>query len=134
MLLNPKWKIGDRCDLIVERRNLEKFVKWCTYSLSLRDNVSLEILKLQRYFSYNIIRLNDAVTLKRENLKHRLQRLANEIYKFSSPASSIDDSNLGETYRQITYYITLLSGLGDPSISIVSFLFNLILKNCFIIS
>lgn len=116
MLLNPKWKIKDTCNVIRERKILEKFVKYCVFRLSSRNDPSVETMKLQRYFTYNMEHLDEDVNISRRNLKSTLERLEDEIINANVP----DDDGVNELYKKIVYYITLLSGLGDPTVTSVS--------------
>lgn len=77
----------------------------------------METLKLQNYFSYNMNAFPKIVQITRQDLKFMLQPLEDEIIK----VAGTDDDTLRELYRKIVYYITLLTGLGDPSDISVSF-------------
>lgn len=110
MLLNPQWHIGDTCDLVVQRRELEKFVKFCIYNLTIASNPAIETMKMQRYYNFHIEHLDEVVENTRCSLKERLERLEMQII--------IDKDNEGDIlhiYQKIVFYITLLSGLGNPA-------------------
>lgn len=123
MLLNPKWEIGDTCDVMKQRKQLEVFVKFCVYKLSQKHDASVETLKLQHYYTHNIDRLTDAVKSLRCNLKNSLDRLEKEILAVTSN----DEESLRDLQKKIVFYITLLSGLGDPTAEAVRNIY--IIKN-----
>lgn len=113
MLLNPKWGIGKAFDLIMQRRELEKLVKFCTVQLSLENYPPIETLKMQKYFSYQVERLDEISEANRSNLKTLLVKLEHEIVGIDCVE---DDDDMSTLFKKIVYYITLLSGLGNPQI------------------
>lgn len=71
----------------------------------------METLKMQKFFIYHLDSVTNIIEIKRTNLKLTLKRLESDIMN----VIGTDDDTLRELNRKIVYYMTLLTGLGNPT-------------------
>lgn len=109
LLLDPNWQITD--DFVTSRENVAKFVAFVIRELENKNDAKLITLEMQFYFTCNLENMNNVVKKNRSDILHRLVRLKDEICRASNPESEDDIENLT---KLIIFYITLVSGLGNP--------------------
>lgn len=107
--LAPEW------DITAEKANramIQKVVKYCVETLKHEFNPGLVVLKMQVYFNSAFSLSDEAIENNRTNLYERLTPLANEILKIRSIST---EHEYMKFYRNVVYYVTLFSGLGNPA-------------------
>lgn len=111
LLINPNWGIGD--DFFSQRQNVQIFVKYVIDDLlTEQDDPKIVTLKLQFYFSCNLDRMDYVIELNRRELKSKLQPLREDICNVKKVEEKYE---VYVIFKKIVYYITLITGLGNPS-------------------
>lgn len=95
------------------RAMIQNIVKYCVDTLKHELNPGLIVLKMQVYFSTAFMPSDEVITNNRENLSLRLKPLQHEILKVRSINS---EHEYMKFYKNVVYYVTLLSGLGNPAV------------------
>ncbi|XP_018573011.1 cilia- and flagella-associated protein 206-like [Anoplophora glabripennis] len=109
LLLDPNWGVTD--DFVTSRENVAKFVAFVIRKLEDKNDPKLITLEMQFYFTCNLENINNVVKKNRGEILERLVRLKNEICRVNNPDSESDVDNI---MKLIVFYITLVSGLGNP--------------------
>lgn len=128
LLLDPNW--GITSDSIVTRDNVQQFVKYVVKELN-NEKMKPKILtlKMQFYYSCSLENLKLAVIQNRSQLRNRLKNLEKNIISTTSAQLMEDHREVDLLYKKMIFYITLLSGLGNPDIEPVSIL-SFVSKKC----
>lgn len=108
--LDPQW------DITAEKANramIQKVVKHSVETLKHEFNPGLVVLKMQVNFDTTFLPANEAMAANRENLHTRLKPLEQEILKIRNIST---EHEFMKFYRNVVYYVTLLSGLGNPAV------------------
>ncbi|XP_066253099.1 cilia- and flagella-associated protein 206 [Euwallacea similis] len=111
LLMDPNWGIGD--DFFRQRENVQHFVKYVIEDLLQQQNYpKIVTLKLQFYFSCNLERMDHVIELNKRDLKNKLSSLKENIFM----ATKVEEKEeIDLLFKKIVYYITLSTGLGNPS-------------------
>lgn len=107
LLLDPKW--GITSDFATSRENVGRFITFVISQLEDKNDPKLITLQMQFYFTCNLENIKNEVKRSRMGILERLVRLKNEIFRMNNPENEIDN-----LIKLIVYYITLVSGLGNP--------------------
>ncbi|KAK5644417.1 hypothetical protein RI129_005717 [Pyrocoelia pectoralis] len=113
LMLNPRWGIFS--GTLPYRNDVQYFVKHCLEKLNNQSHSSIVTLKLQLYFKENFENLENMIIKNRTALKARILPLEKVILE----AFTEDKIELEEVFRKIVYFITLTSGLGNPTDELV---------------
>jgi hypothetical protein len=111
LALDPTWGITDK-DML-NRADVQKFIKYVVSKLENQLTPSMIALKMQFYFSCNFQMKHKMVKRNRSELLIRLRALEQEIVDVKYLA---EEDEIDLTYKKIVYYITLASGLGNPTL------------------
>lgn len=117
--LDPKW------DLTTERATraiIQKVIKYSVETLKYELNPGLVVLKMQVCFTTTFLPADEAIKKNRDNLRARLKPLEQEILKIRN--ISVEHEYM-RFYRNVVYYVTLASGLGNPAMQAVKIYFPL---------
>ncbi|KAB0798729.1 hypothetical protein PPYR_06609 [Photinus pyralis] len=109
LLLNPSW--GILPGTLPHRNDVRYLVKQCVQKLSNQSHSSIVTLKIQHYFKENFENLENMIIKNRADLKARILPLEKDILD----AYVEDEEGLGRLFRKVVYFITLTSGLGNPT-------------------
>lgn len=105
--MNPNWGIGD--DFFNQRENVQHFVKYVIEQLLSKENDPRVVsLKIQFHVTCNMEHMDFVIEMNRKDLKNRLTPLREKIYSTWHQTNDM-------LVKRIVYYITLATGLGDPS-------------------
>lgn len=115
LIMDPAWEIITD-DFLLERNALQKFITYVIAQLQHEKCPCLMVLRMQKYFMCNFDRKERKAALNhRKSLKEKLQPLETEILN----ADNDSHEELDKVYKKIVYYITLLSGLGNPTFPVI---------------
>lgn len=109
LLLDPNWGITD--DFMTSRENVAKFVAFTISQLESKNDPKLSTLEMQFYFTCNLDNMNNVVKRNREYLSDQLAPLMNKICQINNPNS---EDEIEDLTKMVIYYVTLISGLGNP--------------------
>ncbi|XP_044268139.1 cilia- and flagella-associated protein 206 [Tribolium madens] len=112
--LDPTWGITGKD--VLDRSDVQNFIKYVVNQLKNQNTPSMITLKMQFYFTCNYQMKQKMVKRNRAELLLRLRGLEQEIIDVKH-LNEEDEINL--MYKKIVYYITLASGLGNPTIDAV---------------
>ncbi|XP_060528377.1 cilia- and flagella-associated protein 206-like [Cylas formicarius] len=111
LLMDPNWGISE--DFFVRRENVQKFVGYVLEEmLEKQDRPLVCTLKIQFYFDCNLKHVDYVIETNRNDIRNRLARLKDDIFCSQNVS---DKEELDKLFRKIVYYITLISGLGNPT-------------------
>lgn len=118
--LDPQWEIAE-----TEKANravIQKVVKHSVETLKQEFDPGLVVMKMQVYFASSFLPSDEIIENNRSGLRVRLKPLEQEILKARNITNY--EYEYSKFYRNVVYYITLLSGLGNPAIQsvIISFI------------
>ncbi|XP_050310303.1 cilia- and flagella-associated protein 206-like [Anthonomus grandis grandis] len=111
LLINPNWGIGD--DFFSQRQNVQTFVSYITEELlNNADHPKLVTLKIQFSYTCNLEHMDYFIQGNRKELKWRLRSLEDDIVRMNN----VEEKELVDSlYKKIVYYITFVTGLGNPA-------------------
>ncbi|XP_076252362.1 cilia- and flagella-associated protein 206-like [Rhynchophorus ferrugineus] len=111
LLINPNWGIND--DFFNQRQNVQVFVKYVIDELLVNPyHPTMVTLKIQFYFSCNLEHMGYAIEMNHYDLRKKLSKLKEDIFIINTIQ---DKEEMDKLLKKIVYYITLISGLGDPT-------------------
>lgn len=102
--LDPNWGITD--DIFQIRQDLQRFIQYITTQLSGPLNPVISTCKVQFHFETKFSELEDSPIIRKNELRSKLHRLKMLVLER-------DDDN-PHVITHLVYYITLISGLGNP--------------------
>lgn len=99
---------------------IQKVVKHCVETLKYELNPGLIVLKIQSYFALSFLPPDEITENNRNGLRARLKPLEQEVLKARNVC--FVEHDYMKFYRNVVYYVTLLSGLGNPTVQPVGIL------------
>lgn len=117
--LDPQWEISE-----TEKANravIQKVVKYSVETLKHEFDPGLIVMKMQVFFASSFLPSEKIIENNRSGLRARLKPLEHEILKARNILNY--EHEYTKFYRNVVYYITLLSGLGNPAIQSVISIF-----------
>ncbi|CAG9821990.1 unnamed protein product [Phaedon cochleariae] len=111
LLLDPNWGITE--NFMNSRSNVQNLVKYVITKLEAHDTKILT-LKTQFYFTCNLQYIDNVTKCNRESILERLAPLKAEILSGDYTNQGYDNLR-----RNIAVYVTFVSGLGNPGLSVV---------------
>lgn len=117
--LDPAW--GITADVLMNRTSVHKFVEYCVSTMKKHSDPFLVILKVQFHFKKDFLYKDVIIEHNRTALQTRLEPLEKEILQTKKLTQTEDYDKF---YKRIVYFVTLLSGLGNPTVSSVRHYIN----------
>ncbi|KAJ8960046.1 hypothetical protein NQ318_009483 [Aromia moschata] len=113
LLLDPNW--GITSDFVSSRDNVDSFINQVIAEMEAQQFPKIITLQMQFYFTCNMELMTTAVKRNRKDIFDHLVRLQNDIVK----TEEVGPEEITKYTRKIICYITLLSGLGNPTMNTV---------------
>ncbi|RZC32461.1 UPF0704 protein C6orf165 -like [Asbolus verrucosus] len=111
LALDPSW--GITTNFMINREDVQNFIKFVVAKLEDQLTPSMIVLKMQFYFHCNFSMKQKMLKRNRTELLARLKTLEHEIIDIKVLK---EDEEIDFIYKKMVYYITLASGLGNPTL------------------
>ncbi|KAL3269523.1 hypothetical protein HHI36_008589 [Cryptolaemus montrouzieri] len=110
--MDPTWGLSK--NVLHNRHKIQRFVKYVTFKLGHQFDPDIITLKMQLYFTLNCEERNEMIKKLRTQVSTKLLPLQKDILRVKT-VGALDSKPMRKFYKKLIYYMTLHSGMGNPT-------------------